>query len=355
MCSERAINHAPEETIAQDAGPTDPLLGLSQRGLNRRSLFRFGAVAGLGLVGAGSLSLEAMAATSANGWPGITSSSDSRLDRGFKVAGVAFPGGVRRGEVSTILGYVAATFHRNVEPLVSGWCWGWNYRPIRGGKALSNHASATAIDINAPRHPIGKRNTFRSSQVREIRAILNTCEGTVRWGGDYKNRPDDMHFEINVKPGDPALARVAKKLGGNPPPQPPASPWPTLKSGSKGFQVQTLQYLLRGRGQNLKADASFGPKTVAAVKSFQKSKRLTADGIVGAKTWSAVIVTVSQSNRSNKEAVRGAQTALRARGAKITVDGVFGKGTHNAVVAFQGRSKLKKDGIVGSNTWAALV
>lgn len=354
MLNKPATTHAQNGAIDEVASPPDSSETVNRPGLNRRSLFRLGAVTGLGVLGAGSLSLEAMAATSGNGWPGIKSASDSRLDRGFKAAGVAFPGGVRRGEVSTILGYVAATFHRNVESLVPGWCWGWNYRPIRGGKSLSNHASATALDINAPRHPIGKSGTFSSSQVRQIRAILKTCEGTVRWGGDYTNRPDEMHFEINRRPGDPAIARVARKLGGsNPPPTP--SPWPTLKRGSKGFRVTSLQHLLKARGQKIATDGVFGSKTEAAVKSFQRSKGLKQDGLAGPKTWAAVIVTVSRKRRSNKETVRGAQTALNARGAKLKVDGIFGNGTHNAVVAFQGRSKLTKDGIVGPKTWAALV
>jgi hypothetical protein len=39
---------------------------------------------------------------------------------------------------------------------------------------------------------------------------------------------------------------------------------------------------------------------------------------------------------------------------ELTVDGDFGNGTHNAVVAFQRRHDLMVDGIVGNQTWAAL-
>lgn len=35
-------------------------------------------------------------------------------------------------------------------------------------------------------------------------------------------------------------------------------------------------------------------------------------------------------------------------------DGVFGSGTHNAVIAFQKAKRLTVDGIVGPKTWAAL-
>jgi peptidoglycan hydrolase-like protein with peptidoglycan-binding domain len=38
----------------------------------------------------------------------------------------------------------------------------------------------------------------------------------------------------------------------------------------------------------------------------------------------------------------------------IAADGKFGPGTRKAVEAFQKAHGLKKDGIVGPNTWAAL-
>ena len=42
------------------------------------------------------------------------------------------------------------------------------------------------------------------------------------------------------------------------------------------------------------ADGIFGPLTEEAVKEFQKRKGLTADGVVGAKTWAALGVTQSK-------------------------------------------------------------
>ena len=53
-----------------------------------------------------------------------------------------------------------------------------------------------------------------------------------------------------------------------------------LKLGSKGENVKLLQRFLK-----LKDDGDFGPKTVAAVKKWQKANGLTDDGIVGPKTW----------------------------------------------------------------------
>jgi putative chitinase len=58
----------------------------------------------------------------------------------------------------------------------------------------------------------------------------------------------------------------------------------TLRIGSKGPEVERLQRLL-----NVKpADGDFGPKTAAAVKQFQQSHGLVADGVVGQRTWDAL-------------------------------------------------------------------
>ncbi|MGN1400096.1 MAG: L,D-transpeptidase family protein [Bacillus sp. (in: firmicutes)] len=69
----------------------------------------------------------------------------------------------------------------------------------------------------------------------------------------------------------------------------PSSFKATLKKGSKGPQVKTLQQQLLKRGFNPKGvDGVYGNNTVIAVKNFQKSKKLKADGIAGPKTLRAL-------------------------------------------------------------------
>jgi len=57
-----------------------------------------------------------------------------------------------------------------------------------------------------------------------------------------------------------------------------------LAYGSRGEDVKLVQKLLNQHGYNLKVDGIFGPKTLAAVKDFQKKNGLKVDGIVGPKT-----------------------------------------------------------------------
>ena len=67
---------------------------------------------------------------------------------------------------------------------------------------------------------------------------------------------------------------------------------PLLQKGSAGMSVRVLQTVLKYRGCALPkygVDGDFGAETVAAVKQFQKAAKLTADGVVGAKTWKALV------------------------------------------------------------------
>jgi SpoIID/LytB domain protein len=63
---------------------------------------------------------------------------------------------------------------------------------------------------------------------------------------------------------------------------------PTLRRGSTGQAVRELQYALVAKGQRITVDGAFGAQTEVAVKAFQASAGLAADGVVGPSTWAAL-------------------------------------------------------------------
>ncbi|GLV59213.1 hypothetical protein KDH_60400 [Dictyobacter sp. S3.2.2.5] len=78
-----------------------------------------------------------------------------------------------------------------------------------------------------------------------------------------------------------------------------ARTWPTYQSGASGENVRSIQYMLVQRGYSLTVDGQFGPATTSVVKSFQSNNGLSADGIVGPQTWEKLIVTTQNGSNGN--------------------------------------------------------
>ena len=101
--------------------------------------------------------------------------------------------------VGPLLAAFAAEFHELIEPIDEGTFddWAYAYRMVRGNPTkLSCHSSGTAIDLNATKHPLGKVGTFPAEKVPMIRALSKKYG--LKWGGDYKGRADEMHWEVEV-------------------------------------------------------------------------------------------------------------------------------------------------------------
>jgi hypothetical protein len=144
-----------------------------------------------------------------NGWPASKDQAEIGI-KSYPVPGTTIK--LRCAEkVAPLLVGFAAEFHKLIEPIDTGGLddWGYAYRDVRGvaGK-LSNHASGTAIDLNATKHPLGKVGTFETSKVPMIRALAKKYGLT--WGGDW-TRKDEMHFEISI--GAAKVAELVNKLG----------------------------------------------------------------------------------------------------------------------------------------------
>ena len=116
--------------------------------------------------------------------------------------------------VAPLISSFCKEFHELIEPIDGSELddWGYAFRNVRGStKKLSNHASGTAVDINATRHPLGKIGTFPKEKVPMIRALAKKY-GMI-WGGDFKSRVDEMHFEIAITPAKAATLIGSLGLG----------------------------------------------------------------------------------------------------------------------------------------------
>ncbi|WP_317995391.1 peptidoglycan-binding protein [Vulcanimicrobium alpinum] len=137
---------------------------------------------------------------------------------------------------------------------------------------------------------------------------------------------------------------------------------PLLSAGSTGDDVRRVQRLLVMMKllDYTGIDGIFGPQTTASVQTFQQSSGLTADGIVGPATWSALPAdprTPQLAAGSSGPAVSALQTGLLAYGGAGSatdpgpIDGIFGPQTTAAVKAYQSARGTYADGIVGDATW----
>lgn len=176
-----------------------------------------------------------------------------------------------------------------------------------------------------------------------------------------------MSPAATAAPAIPSAAVQGAALGSTLAPAAPATYTNVkLRYGARGSAVKSLQNSLRSHGASISADGVFGPKTLRAVKSFQSSKGLKVDGVVGPNTWSALGSSSGSSSSSSSSsqpklrygsrgsAVRTLQQGLNESGASLAVDGVFGSSTRSAVRSLQSAAGISVDGVVGPNTWKAL-
>ncbi len=212
-----------------------------------------------------------------------------------------------------------------------------------------------------------------------------TCEGLSQWGSENLARQGYTAPQIlrsyygNVE------------IVNNAPVQGITSSYPgtPLRRGTTGPSVVTVQVELNRIGQNYPAipkissvDGIFGAQTEAAVRRFQEIVNLAPDGVVGPATWYALVryyvaVTSLAELRSQGQRFYANSWATTDpiepgdRGVKVehlqymlsvlsayipqipsvTIDGVYGPATRNAVIAAQRRFGLPETGIVNAQTW----
>jgi hypothetical protein len=142
-----------------------------------------------------------------NGWPASKDAAEIQIIS-VPIEGTKVKVRCARAVAPLIAGF-CKEFHELIEPIDEGALddWGYAFRMVRGSTDnLSNHSSGTAIDLNASRHILGKSGTFPAEKVPMIRALAKKYG--LKWGGDYRNRKDEMHFEIEL-----SEAKVAALIG----------------------------------------------------------------------------------------------------------------------------------------------
>lgn len=218
-------------------------------------------------------------ATSQNGWTVHTSSSGL-----VPLAWVT--GRVDPDPVHDVFAYFCDRFNREVEKIRPDWSWGWAYRPIRGSSSgYSNHASATAIDLNAPAHPLGVRGTFSPKQKAAIHKILDDLQGVIRAGLDYSGRADEMHFEVNASRA--SVERVARLIRTGTIAKPTGTPTYKIRYQPVSLSRLRLQFARAAGITKGKVRATNDVARVQRSLNALKYKAGPVDGICGRQTLRA--------------------------------------------------------------------
>ena len=171
---------------------------------------------------------------------------------------------------------------------------------------------------------------------------------------------DTRTYTIHVEKVEGATGDFSANDGGD--------PYPVLSWNSEGPAVSKLQSWLNELGYNCGAvDGVFGWGTHAAVVAFQEDHNLTADGVVGASTWSALLQAMEEGSKevditdietltegASGDLVTTAQDLLTALGYTVGETGVYDAAMTAAVQSFQQDQGLTVNGTVDRPTWHAL-
>lgn len=201
----------------------------------------------------------------------------------------------KSARLSMIKSSSAETFGFDCVGLIKGVLWGWNgdNTDIYGG---ARYASNGVPDINADTMITRCSNVssdFSSVEIGEAVWIPGhigvyigdgkVVECSPQWRNGVQitsKRKWQKHGKLPYitysSKGEKDIVRVELSV---------------LRVNSRGEQVKALQRLLVGYGYDLKVDGVFGTITDRHVRSFQRKNGLSADGIVGEKTWRKLLGT----------------------------------------------------------------
>lgn len=216
------------------------------------------------------------------------------------------------------------------------------------------------------------------------------CDGLSQWGSEYLAQEGTNSMDIlRTYYGDDIELVV------NAPIQDIQYSYPgtAMRRGERSPDIRIAQFMLNRISQAYPAipkipivDGFFGPQTEAAVRQFQKIFNLTSDGIIGKGTWYTMVrlysgllrlselvsegQPLSQLNFDYEEFLSYGQQSQRVAFLQyllsvlsqfytnipfVTIDGVYGPATRQAVMALQRDAGLPQTGSVSEATWDAIV
>lgn len=216
-----------------------------------------------------------------------------------------------------------------------------------------------------------------------------TCDGLSQWGTVPLAQEGLGAYDILTRfyGDDIDIVTDAPVRNGQ-----PSYPGRSLQLGDSGNDVQQMQIRLNRISTNYPSipkinptDGNFGVDTEAAVRAFQRTFRLTEDGIIGNATWYRITYlfnAVKRLSELDSEGIRLEDLPRRYEGQlsvgnsgdsvrviqyylavvaayydtvpAIEINGEFDQQTEEAVRAFQQTFSLPIDGIVGRETWQKL-
>lgn len=235
-----------------------------------------------------------------------------------------------------------------------------------------------------------RQGTVEPLAAKFCNGTTTTCDGLSQWGSqglaqEGYNSVDILRYyygnDIEIVTDAP-IQDLRQSYPGTP-----------LRLGSAGPEVAVVQVSLNRIAQNYPAIPKINPTTGVfdeatenAVKAFQRIFNLTPDGVVGKATWYELVYlyvgvtqlaellsegqryynvrfyfpgeNLQEGNRGGEVRVLQYMLALIAEFDEeippVTVDGVFGKATTQAVRAFQRLVGLPVTSVVDRITWEAI-
>ena len=234
-----------------------------------------------------------------------------------------------------------------------------------------------------------RRGSIEPYFTQYCNGTTSTCDGLSQWGTVPLAEQGLGPYEILTRfyGDDIDIVTDAPVRNGQ-----PSYPGRSLRLGDSGNDVQQIQIRLNRISTNYPGipkinptDGNFGVDTEAAVRAFQRTFRLTEDGVVGSATWYRITYlfnAVKRLSELDSEGIRidelprafeqllslgdtgdnvrvlqyylAVVATYYATIPEIQVNGIFDESTEAAVRAFQQQFGLTVDGLVGRQTWQAM-